>query len=369
MNVFEYYATDNPRWLRKESVGTTLNEMLGKTLPSHLHLVAERIDDFLYASQAFGGCVADQASVNRSTKQWQSSKNDFVHVLMEVQTKLMRSVETNAQLLEGRLPSNDALDEDAETDASLRGSHGQNLIRDRRHRSPRHVKFGATIVQHTETPSPRNVPENVVFIDNLPIDISRDELRDLYSRCGSIEAIEIFNLRPELDPGNLSILQQKERRKAKISEASIRKWERPRTPVYGMIQFTYPNGKQRALDTALKAFGMMIRRHPARSIDAAKMLTLYLENIPGDVLVNCAELETMVRTALQPEVLVTLDAGQNKQWIAGSCEISFPSFEVAFEAMDRLRKLEFVSEKSCVINWMRTPLTAEQWWKREIGFD
>jgi hypothetical protein len=61
-----------------------------------------------------------------------------------------------------------------------------------------------------------------------------------------------------------------------------------------------------------------------------------------------------------------------------SCEINFPSFEIAHDSYYKLRDgFELGRRTGAVdddegpftINWMRTPSDARLYWTRDIGFD
>lgn len=45
----------------------------------------------------------------------------------------------------------------------------------------------------TYTENELELEEKIVFINNLPIDITEDEVDEIYSRCGPLDSIQLFN--------------------------------------------------------------------------------------------------------------------------------------------------------------------------------
>jgi RNA recognition motif-containing protein len=43
--------------------------------------------------------------------------------------------------------------------------------------------------------------DRVVFVNNLPIIVGEEEIDEIYSRCGPLDWIQLFNFQPNLDPG------------------------------------------------------------------------------------------------------------------------------------------------------------------------
>ena len=130
--------------------------------------------------------------------------------------------------------------------------------------------------------------QRMVFVNNLPIDTTVEEIDQIYSRCGALDSIQLFNLRPDLDPGPLTKAQLAERKrnsrlKNKYSNDATFQQQRPRTPVYGMLTFKDAEGYKTATCPELSIFGCVIRRHPVMSIKPEDVTTLYLENIPQNL--------------------------------------------------------------------------------------
>jgi hypothetical protein len=252
---------------------------------------------------------------------------------------------------------------------------------DRRFTRPAHVVFDAMALHEAAATEEDNgevmsssvttPAQSIVFVDNLPVDMTKAELTELYSRCGKLESVEIFNQRPDLDPGPLKKKARAERRKRQLQtvNSQFRKWQRPRTPTYGMLTFESQEGYQSAVNESLRIFGMMVRKHPVRSIRSSDMTRIFLEGISDNQ--ACVDLEYQLSKQLHPDLFVSLDAGQNNRSVVGSCEINFPSFEAALESYHKLQELGLVNngDSSCKLNWLRTPKDAEQWWTRKLGFD
>lgn len=211
--------------------------------------------------------------------------------------------------------------------------------------------------------------DRTIFIDNLPIDIDEEELFDLYSRCGPVESVQIYNLRPDLDPGELSGKQRADlRRKTRYSMSNRPpgSQERKRTPVYGIVTFATDEGYEVATEASLRIFGMVIRRHPVRSIEARDMKRLYVENIPPGF--YSLDIEYKLSRVLHPDIYVCLDIGHHDFSEPSSCEIKFPTFEMAYHSFVKLQQVDMGSDE-CVLNWMKMPQNAMGYWTREVGFD
>ena len=217
-----------------------------------------------------------------------------------------------------------------------------------------------------------------VFLENLPIDMTELRLTELYSRCGDIASVQIFNQRPDLDPGPLSALQIRERRRQHVRSISMRRkrrWNPPRSPVYGLITFENEQGYGRCINDTLRIFGMLVEKHPVRSIKASDMKKLFIESIPVGELTS-ADFETMLCHVLQPNISLNSDfagmssSSHQRRKSIHSCEIKFPSFEIAFQCYHKLMlDLDLIRNvDDCAVQWMRTPRDAELWWTRKRGF-
>lgn len=227
-----------------------------------------------------------------------------------------------------------------------------------------------------------SVPQRnrMVFVDNLPIDISEMELFEVYTKCGPIQSISIFNQRQDLDPGKLSIQQLQERRKKmrrKRTRSVISKkgWQRRKTPLYAYITFVTIEGAQKALMAELQLLGIIFQKHDMRSLQVSDMKKLYVENLPRGLQSN--DLEYQLATSLKEhDMYISLRIGEQKRKKPTSCEIVFPSFDVAFLSYNTVNEsiislCEHYESEKCdtVINWIQTPSDAMQHWTREVGFD
>lgn len=226
--------------------------------------------------------------------------------------------------------------------------------------------------------------DTTVFVDNLPIDMTEKEMMQLYSRCGKLEAVEIFNQRPDLDPGPLTepqllAMAKKSRKQGRRSlpqqqhTGHVNRWARPRTPVYGMLTFANEEAAQSAAQDALRIFGMIVQGHSIRSLKGKEMTRLYVDNIERDLGLSAMDIEYKLSQLLNPNLYVSLDITssthkKSKRVSPGSFEIMFPTFEVAFESFLKLREdLDLVRSEECTVGWIKTPLDANKYWTRQLG--
>jgi hypothetical protein len=147
-----------------------------------------------------------------------------------------------------------------------------------------------------------------------------------------------------------------------------------------MVTFDAPQGYETCASDALRIFGVVIHRHPVRSIRASDMKKLYLDGIGcsnstasadgRDTGIPCQDLEYQLREHLSPELFVCLESNQYNRSMVGSCEIRFQSFETAMEGFAKLHDFSLVREDpGCSVQWMRAPKDALDWWTRKRGFD
>jgi hypothetical protein len=230
--------------------------------------------------------------------------------------------------------------------------------------------IGGEAEKNVPTPAPT---DRLVFLDNLPIDISQNALMTAYSRCGDIEDIKIYHRREDLDPGRRADDGQKKIRRP--SNASRRSWERPRTPLYATILYRDRAGAQKATLDPLRIFGMVVDHHLIRSYRASDMKRLYLENMSATLDVSAIEYE--LSQILYPKLYVCLDIERRRQTRRvrqADAVIQFPDFESAHWAHTRL--LEELSRLSkndnndvhTAIHWMPTPRDAMLYWTRQLNF-
>jgi len=343
---------------------------LDKCVKSHLHLVVFKIADFLYVDTK--DTNNEDRRIKNSLKQWDIVREKFARLLPVFQRTLLEKREQAPAKNQVEVKSIDLQIRKKEPAKKMTKCKEEKGKRKRRHY---HVQFDAAMLTDTSPSVPDC--EKMVFVDNLPIDISEIELIELYTRCGPIQSISIFNQRTDLDPGKLSGKQLKERKRKmrtnRISSLTSQRWQRPRTPVYGLITFATNKGSQLALDLHLKLFGMIVQKHAMRSLPVSDLNKLYVENIPQGV--HSADLEYQLAKYLRGiDIHVSLELGQQKRQEPTSCEIAFPSFEVAFISQDIVKKsvnalAESIAEfreddakedtpREAVVNWIKTPVDA-----------
>jgi hypothetical protein len=250
-----------------------------------------------------------------------------------------------------------------------------------------HLKFTAIRIdtgESCEVKTETNVlsEDRLIFINNLPIDVSEEEIDEIYSRCGPLDSIQLFNLRPDLDPGPMTNKQQRERRlnKKLRNKNSFAKEEsphhRPRSPVYGILRFLTDEGYRIATSQELCIFGCVIRRHPVLSIKPHDMDTLYLENIPTDM--HSIDLENKLARSLRPHrVHIMLDGlkgvgrNVNQEYSKpSSCQVKFSDFHTALQAYRWISDGMILDENnaSIAVHWFRTPSNSIDYWTRNLGF-
>jgi len=250
------------------------------------------------------------------------------------------------------------------------------------------------LVSPHSPPTESDLEHRIVFVNNLPIDTTEEEIHQIYSRCGQLDSIQLFNLRPDLDPGPLTKAQVTERRRNsrltnKYSNELKFQQQRPRTPVYGMLTFKDAEGFKTATCPELSIFGCVIRRHPVMSIKAQNVTTLYLENIPQNL--YSMDVEYKLARCLHPhQVYVMLDGmkgvgkhaqnGNNQEYSEpASCEVAFENFQTAMQAYNWIRtgaegsggegtNVTLMGGEECQLHWFRTPVDGIKYWTRELFF-
>lgn len=390
--------------------------LLQKTVKDHLHLVAADLAKFLYigipenihendsasaTAEVDGTRTAKQVHsyddrVNGSWVEWDSSKAELAELLMEcqhglakVENLLRKEVKLRKQIK--------ALETKEEEEASLAAAMKNETERKKflkklqrsLKRKGRHAVFDAMLLTDKFASGSEHVDaaetDRTIFVDCLPIDVSVEELEELYSRCGPIDSVRLFNMRPDLDPGPPTPIERmKLKKKQRRAGGNKQKEERKRSPVYAKIVFKTEEGYKAASRDELRIFGMVIRRHPARTLPAKDATTLYLENAPPGL--YALDVETKLSRALHPDIYIGLDVGQNDYWRPASCEIRFPSFETALHAFNEIEKIDMNSETApiedgndegadtmpdpeCAIHWMPTPDDASFYYTRQTNFD
>ncbi|KAL7534469.1 hypothetical protein ACHAXR_008223 [Thalassiosira sp. AJA248-18] len=299
----------------------------------------------------------------------------------------------------------------------LRQGEGGDVNKNKNRGRPRkgtHLKFTAIRMEEKNVSSASDtesstqtkaadaeLEERIVFINNLPIDTTEEEIDQIYGRCGPLESIQLFNLRPDLDPGPLTKKQLEERRrKNKLRNRNVFlsynefKEQRPRTPVYGMLRFQTAQGYQVATSPELSIFGCVIRRHPVMSIKHEDVTTLYVENIPSNI--YSLDVELKLAKLLHPHnIYAMLDgmkglgmngSGAGKENANGeyqdyskpsSFQVKFGDFHTASQAYKLINEGGVGNEEEGVVksgdeewqvNWFRTPENSMGYWTRELNF-
>ena len=219
-----------------------------------------------------------------------------------------------------------------------------------------------------------------------------------------MDSIELFNLRPDLDPGPLSKKQLEERpRRNKLRNTNVFpsysefERQRPRTPVYGMLRFRSPEGYRMATSAELRIFGCVIRRHPVPTVKTREVTTLYLEGVPSDLLamdVECELAQLMHKRGLRVmqdgmqgvgrtnargggRVLETSSYQENA--VPSSCQIKFEDYQAAYQTYQEVRdgnedgdgarnRVSLFGGEECQVHWFRTPANSMAYWTRELAF-
>lgn len=245
--------------------------------------------------------------------------------------------------------------------------------------------------------------ERIVFINNLPIDTNEEEIDQIYSRCGPLDSIQLFNLRPDLDPGPLSAAtmrdrKRKKRNKNKYLSLNEYRFQRPRTPVYGILRFQTDKGYRVATSDELCLFGCVIRRHPVLSIKHQEMSTLYLEKMPAELLsmdveYKLAQLFRSQNVCVMQDGMrgvgrdgssmvedVAMDGSHQEYSQPSSCQVKFEDFHTAQQAYQWIKEGVDDEEKDedeegesmsmfggeSQLHWFRTPENSVDCWKREL---
>lgn len=365
MQVFASYVeeTTNPKKPKLRMLWTSLS----KCVSTHIHFVADDVANFFYVDHS----TSADPRLGKRAKEWDAEQDQFVETMFQIYDAL--KIPSTNPLSKARGLIGENADMLGELDIlRTRPSDGVKVGRDReqeqaisgRRRKNVHLVFDAMLLIDEWEPSKQQ--QYVVFVDNMPIDMEETDLFDLYSRCGPVQSVQIFNRREELDPGPLSAKKRKER---KVQERQSmwrnrRQWKRPRTPVYGQITFTSQEGYESASDAPLRIFGMVIRKHPMRTIRPMDMTSLYLEDIPEGT--YSLDIEHKLSQLLHPEIYVCLNIGQHDFAEPSSIEIRFPSFEMAQHAFYRLQDLDM---EGASLHWMRTPHDATKYWTRDYSFE
>ena len=285
----------------------SLESRLNHALGWHIHLVALDLAQFLFVHIPSGTVnelnnrrivKVDSETINTDSitkdrlvcalDEWNATRSTFVQAILESQKAyaqrppLPPQKKTRTEIIQELIPELDSLRTKCDgtsvgTDMVLKPPRGRPTI-------GRHCSFEALTLRDDLLPKLTEEYDPIisrsVFVNNLPIDVTEEELALVFGKCGALEQIQIFNQRPDLDPGPLSkvelALRAKERRGRVRNNAPI-------SPVHARLVFQDENGRNAATCPSLSIFGMILRKHPCRPL-LPNMTKLYISNIPDGVI-------------------------------------------------------------------------------------
>jgi len=347
---------------------------------THLHGVASSVADYLLVTReesntSLAKFVLEDPRLEINRNEWKSARDAFCESFVAIQNMLVKE---HAHMTKEAEKIPEVVDDYSTMEDSLLETYVEASRQDKSKNAQsdmikvrNHIAFEALTMEWNPTVTcatfdntplfnfPSSPPTDcVVVIDNLPIDVTREQLVDAYSRCGAIQDIAIFHHRPELDPGRR---REDSRKKIRTGPRNARQWERPRTPLYAMILFQTKEGAVRAIADPLRVFGMVLDQHLIRSHPAAQMTSLYLEDlVKGD---DVRAMEFQLSQMLHPQLYVCLDVSRNHKKVY-HLSIQFPHFEAAYWAYGILS----ASPIEASIQWMKTPADAMMYWTRKLNF-
>jgi len=334
----------------------------------HTHLILKELAEYLYIPLPK---FIDETFLAEGWRDWNAIRDEMSLVFYQAQHKFALSYRAAAADHSDRkqvVGGASVLQMTQELGSIRRQANGAPQERERgvnRGAAPTkvHVKYNAVLLSREGLAEIeekyKQETSRQLFIDNLPIDIDEEELIDIYSRCGDIESVRIFNRRPDLDPGNPIKELKKQISRGIMMEKTTR------TPIYAIVKFATDEGYDTATGADLRVFGIIIQRHAVRSIKKEEMKSLFIENIPRGFF--ALDLEYKLCKVLDPYFYVCSGTGGHDLAEPSSCKITFPSHEAACFAYDKLVEIDMGSD-DCVMNWMRTPRDAMNYWtRRKVG--
>jgi len=218
-----------------------------------------------------------------------------------------------------------------------------------------------------------------VFLENLPIDITEEELFEAVRHCGTIKELNVFNRRPDLDPLNVDF--DKKNKEALLIDSHRKTyfsfWHKKKksviTPVHAIVEFKEDQtGDLGALRSSYRLFGFVIRKHAIKTIpirdDERKFNRLwinYLDEISG---LQNLSLEHKLNNVLNPHLFVQLDDGEHHNGSPSSVCISFANHKLCNQAYTMLRDggLEKEGLAGAELNFRATPINAGDFWTRHL---
>ena len=131
--------------------------------------------------------------------------------------------------------------------------------------------------------------DRTVFFDNLPPDATPDELAGLLVRAGAVDHVELFGGAEPDDDADDAANNARPRRRAGAKKKGERAPYRlrlsvaNRSPTCALVTFSTPEGAEAALDSALRVFGVVVRRRACRTRPATDVKSLYIHKLPPNV--------------------------------------------------------------------------------------
>lgn len=328
-----------------------LSKPLQTRAASHYHLVAEKVAHYFDCHDADTAIGDDKFS--SCQEKWEATRAEFVQCMLNLQALLQEEF-ANGPVVATPRPK-------AVAAATEQIKPPKKTSAKKQEKAAAHLRF--ELIPQPDS-GPRLEDPNLsrmVFLDNLPIDITEERLETLYSRCGAVNSVQIFQRRPELNPGPLSPAIFAKKRKQQVNKNYQKaNFVRTKSPVYGLVDFADSEGFRRATDESLRLFGMIIDYHDVRSIPATEVKTLFLEDFSAKI--RCKELERTYGPLLHDDWIICLQPGQSRLAKLQSAEFVFPSFTDAYRAYQTLLA---ASSNKAKIQWMRTQADAEDWWTRK----
>jgi len=346
---------------------TTSEEAMKKLYPklnnkarTHTHLVAPELAQFLNIT------IPSDFEYNSKLK-WNKTREEVSKSLLESQNAFANQKRGSPSQA---LPKGDEVEDMVDAIANLRkirsAAEAKSVNANEKLFAGAHLRLDAIILPK-QIISP--VKTHTIFLDNLPIDISIEELKTAYSRIGPVSSVQIYNQRLDLDPGPLSTLFIKEKRQ-KERFSSKKRNSVPRSPVYAKMDFETHEAYEKALDDHLTIFGMIIRKRAVRSLPPQlDILSLYINNIPPGY--GTYTIEQRLSKILSPQVYVCVPKlGKNFEGDIASCEIRFESWDTVQWTYEKLKDdvSSWAEDGSCFLHYMESPPDAMSYWLREVGY-
>ena len=256
-----------------------------------------------------------------------------------------------------------------------------------------HTKFdGVLLSPDQEMDLGEDTTDCKICLDNLPIDVTEEEIRDAIGFCGEIKEVEIYNLRPELDPGSdlADTTRVKPKKKGYWSTAKAVEIQRE-TPVYAFVTFKDKESMNLAYTDNLRIFGLVMRKQCSSIARVKELDTLYID-IPGNAededadadegedqyesegeeepkMLNpehSLEVEMRLRDVMGTSVFICMALGEHEWGLPSTVEIRFPNHEIARWAKNKIENSEECQQAEYRVNWFRTRPDAMKHWRREV---